>query len=116
MLALTGHTSGRDTLASSGSCHHAKAAAFRCLSGSSRCRLTRSNVGDPPPSLHGRYSASSLLRGSAPLAGASVLSASRLEPLVPFPLASPCRFSRSIGQLDAHEVAAGYVAARPVEA
>jgi hypothetical protein len=30
-----------------------------------------------------------LLRGSPPLSGASVLSASRLEPLVLFPLASP---------------------------
>ena len=37
-----------------------------------------------------------LLRGSPPLSGASVLSASRLEPLVPFPLASPARFSRSV--------------------
>src|SRR2546427_12692690 len=37
-----------------------------------------------------------LLRGSPPLSGASVLSASRLEPLAPFPLASPARFSRSI--------------------
>ena len=36
------------------------------------------------------------LRGSPPLSGASVLSASRLEPLVPFPLTSPARFSRSI--------------------
>jgi len=33
--------------------------------------------------------ASSLLRGSPPLSGASVLSASRLEPLVPFPLRRP---------------------------
>ena len=40
--------------------------------------------------------ASTLLRGSPPLSGASVLSASRLEPLAPFPLASPARFSRSI--------------------
>ena len=39
---------------------------------------------------------SPLLRGSPPLSGASVLSASRLEPLVPFPLASPARFSRSV--------------------
>jgi hypothetical protein len=39
--------------------------------------------------------ASLLLRSSPPLAGASVLSASRLEPLVPFPLPSPARFSRS---------------------
>jgi hypothetical protein len=36
------------------------------------------------------------LRGSPPLSGASVLSASRLEPLVLFPLASPARFSRSV--------------------
>ena len=34
--------------------------------------------------------------GSPPLSGASVLSASRLEPLVLFPLASPARFSRSV--------------------
>ena len=40
--------------------------------------------------------ASLLLRSSPPLAGASVLSASRFEPLVPFPLASPSRFSRSV--------------------
>ena len=40
--------------------------------------------------------ASSLLRSSPPLPGASVLSASRLEPLAPFPLASPSRFSRSV--------------------
>src|SRR4029077_10524490 len=40
--------------------------------------------------------ASSLLRSSPPLTGASVLSALRLAPLVPFPLASPRRFSRSV--------------------
>ena len=34
------------------------------------------------------------------LSGASVLSTSRLEPLVPFPLASPARFSRSIQEPD----------------
>src|SRR6266436_4476496 len=88
--------SGREPLDSSGSCHRAKAAAFHRLSGSSRCRLTRSHGDDLPPSLHGHYPASSLLRGSPPLSGASVLSASRLEPLAPFPLASPARFSRSI--------------------
>src|SRR5262252_9562613 len=49
------------------------------------------NGDDPPPSLHGHYPTSSLLRGSPPLSGASVLSASRLEPLVPFPFTSPCR-------------------------
>jgi hypothetical protein len=48
-----------------------------------------------PRALH---PASTLLRGSPPLSGASVLSASRLEPLAPFPLASPARFSRSIRQ------------------
>src|SRR6202040_2249060 len=41
------------------------------------------NGDDPPPSLHGHYPASTLLRGSPPLSGASVLSASRLEPLAP---------------------------------
>src|ERR1700682_4148129 len=43
------------------------------------------NGDDPPPLLRGHYPASSLLRGSPPLSGASVLSASRLEPLVLFP-------------------------------
>src|SRR6202045_5156649 len=43
---------------------------------------------------------SSLLQGSPPLSGASVLSASRLEPLAPFPLPSPARFSRSVPEAD----------------
>jgi hypothetical protein len=34
------------------------------------------------------------------LSGASVLPTSRLEPLAPFPLASPARFSRSIQEPD----------------
>src|SRR5258705_11438733 len=59
-------------------------------------QLTQLNGDDSPPSLHGHYPASSLLQGSPPLSGASVLSASRLEPLAPFPLPSPARFSRSI--------------------
>ena len=46
-------------------------------------QLTRSNGGDLPPSLHGHCPASSLLRSSPPLPGASVLSASRLAPLAP---------------------------------
>src|SRR6266436_8784563 len=75
--------SGREPLDSSGSCHRAKAAAFHSSSGSSRCRLTRSHGDDLPPSLHGHYPASSLLRGSPPLSSASLLSASRLAPLVP---------------------------------
>ena len=37
-----------------------------------------------------------LLQSSPPLDGASVLSASRFEPLVPFPFASSARFSRSV--------------------
>src|SRR6202043_649151 len=45
------------------------------LSDSQPCRLLTL--------LHGHYPASALLRGSPPLSGASVLSASRLEPLVP---------------------------------
>src|SRR6266478_6124872 len=39
--------------------------------------------------------ASSLLRSNPPLSDAPVLSALRWKPLVPFPLASPARFSRS---------------------
>src|ERR1700681_1313241 len=73
------------------------------------------NGDDPPPLLHGHSRASSLLQGSPPLSGASVLSASRLEPLAPFPLTSPARFSRSI-QVDhrhcrpaANETMLGYV-------
>src|SRR5262249_31575976 len=62
----------------------------------SRCRLTRPIGDDLPPLLRGHYPASTLLRGSPPLAGASVLSASRLEPLAPFPLASPARFSLAV--------------------
>src|SRR5271169_6491950 len=41
--------SGLDTLASSGSCHRAKAAAFHWTSGSSRCRLTRAKWRWPAP-------------------------------------------------------------------
>src|ERR1700730_5984869 len=90
------HRSGLDTLASSGSCHRTKAAAFRrelellllpvgSLPTSGTCPLR--STGITAPSL--------LIRSSPPLAGASVLSASRLEPLVLFPLPSPARFSRS---------------------
>src|ERR1700726_4242589 len=45
---------------------------------------------------HDSCAAQRTLRGSPPLSDASVLSAPRLEPLVPFPLASPARFSRSV--------------------
>src|ERR1019366_3745284 len=50
------HRSGLDTLASSGSCHRLKAAAFRRTSGSSRCQLARFIVDGPPPSLPNHYS------------------------------------------------------------
>src|SRR5260370_20920435 len=58
------------------------------------------NGDDVPSWLRGHCPASSLLRGSAPLSGASVLSASRLEPFAPFPLASPAKFSRSVQEPD----------------
>src|SRR5262245_26630067 len=60
-----------------------------------RCRLTRAKWRWPAPFAPRALPRSPLLRSSPPLAGASVLSASRLEPLVPFPLPSPARFSRS---------------------
>ena len=55
--------------------------------GSSCCQLTLIDhrVDGPPPSLHGNYPASSLLRSSPPLACASVLSASRFYRLCLFP-------------------------------
>jgi len=43
------------------------------------------NVGDLPPSLHGHYPVSSLLRSSPPLPAASVLSASQFRCLYLFP-------------------------------
>ena len=43
-----------------------------------------------------RFAAEGALVIIADNSGASVLSASRLEPLAPFPLASPVRFSRSV--------------------
>ena len=66
--------------------------------GSSCFQLTHygSSVDDPPPSLRGRYSASSLLRGDPPLDAASVLSLSWFTPLVAFPLATTPSFPRSL--------------------
>src|SRR5205085_3434789 len=67
------HRSGLDTLASSGSCHRVKAAAFHSTSGSSRCRLirhrlTRANGDGLPPSLHAHYTRFiATTRQSAPL-------------------------------------------------
>ena len=43
-----------------------------------------------------RFAAEGALVIIADNSGASVLSASRLEPLAPFPFASPVRFSRSV--------------------
>jgi len=49
------HRTVREPLDSSDLCHRTKTAAFHWLSGSSRCRLTRSNGDDLPPSLHRHY-------------------------------------------------------------
>jgi len=57
--------------------------------------LTRSSGDDLPPSLHGHYPLHHYYE-RPPLSGASILSASRLQPLARFPLASPARFSRSV--------------------
>jgi Periplasmic binding protein len=71
--------SGRDTLVSSGSCHRVKAAAFR-----REFELLPLPVGSLPTSVTcplrstSITPASSLVRGSPPLSGASVLSASRV--------------------------------------
>src|SRR6185295_4910206 len=61
-----------------------------------RLRIQRPSSGrrrdfNPPDSC----AAQRTLRSGPPLSGASVLSALRLAPLGPFPLASPARFSRS---------------------
>jgi hypothetical protein len=66
--------------------------------GSSCFQLTHygPSVDDPPPSVHGRYSASSLLRGDPPLDAASVHSPSWFSPLVAFPLATTPSFPRSL--------------------
>src|SRR4029077_15237572 len=80
------HRSGLDTLASSGSCHRLKAAAFRrelellllpvdSLPTSVTCPLRSTSI----------TPASSLLRSSPPLSGASVLSALRVRRLRFFP-------------------------------
>ena len=77
-----------DRLRSHGSCHPLRAAAPRHEPVGSSCRQLTKVVHDangPPPSLHGHYPASSLLRGSPPLLGVSVLSASRVFRLCLFP-------------------------------
>jgi hypothetical protein len=77
--------SGRETLASSGSCLRWKAAAFRQIWSSFPCGLARSDCGDQSPSLRRHYPASSLLRDCPPLSAASVLSASQVRCLYLFP-------------------------------
>ena len=66
--------------------------------GSSCCQLAHygSDVDSLPASLHGHYSASTLLPGSPPLGIASVRSPSWFNPLVASPFASIPRFSCSI--------------------
>ena len=90
--ASTHHrASGLDTLASSGSC-----LARRLPPSTER----RAPPGEPALAQISRSSLitgpSSLPRDNPPLSCASVLSASRLEPLAPFPLASPATSSRSV--------------------
>src|ERR1700693_2524360 len=78
------HRSGLDTLPSSGSCHRTKAAAFR-----RELELLLFPVGSLPTAMTCPLRSTSitpalaLLQGSPHLYGASVLSASRLEPLAP---------------------------------
>ncbi len=50
----------------------------------------------PPPSLQPHNRAFIATTSQSPRSGAPVLSVSRFQPLAPFPLASPARFSRSI--------------------
>src|SRR6516164_1101679 len=78
--------SGRDTLASSGSCPRTKTAAFRReMRALPVVSWPALNVGDLPPLLHGHYPASLLLQSSPPLPAASVLSASQVRCLCLFP-------------------------------
>jgi hypothetical protein len=80
------HRSGRDTLASSGSCPRTKTAAFRReMRALPVVSWPALNVGDLPPLLHGHYPASLLLQSSPPLPAASVLSASQVRCLCLFP-------------------------------
>jgi len=55
-----------------------------------------SSADDPPPSLHGHYSVSSLLRGGPPFDVASVLSLSWFNPLAAFPLTTTPSFPSSL--------------------
>ena len=79
------HRSGREPLDSSGSCHPMKAAAFHQNKEFLRLSVDSCDVGDLLPLLHGHLPASSLLRSSAPLISASVLSASWVAHLCLFP-------------------------------
>jgi hypothetical protein len=70
------HRTGHDTLASSGSCHSVKAAAFHRNQRAPpvSCRPIDLDASDLPPLLCGHYPASSLIRSSPPQCFASVLS------------------------------------------
>ena len=73
-----------------------KAAAFRCMPGSSRCRLTQRNGGDPPPLLRGHYTHFiATTRRSAPLRRIGTFGLA-VGAACAFPLPSPARFSRSV--------------------
>ena len=80
------HRSGRETLASSGSCHPKEGCRLPSRQGVHPVtRCLHPNVDGLLPLLHGSYPASSLLRSSPSLASASVLSASWFCHLCVFP-------------------------------
>lgn len=92
------HRTGLEPLGSSGSCHSPKTAVFRLDPWAHPVSRWPIDPGasDPPLRSISITETSSLLRSSPPLPAASVLSASRLQPLAPFPLASTDRFSSSV--------------------
>src|ERR1700688_5022989 len=80
------HRSGLDTLASSGSCHRNEGCRLPPKIGAHPvASWLTPDVGDLPPLLHGHYPVSSLLRGSPPLAGASVFRPRGFDRLCLFP-------------------------------
>jgi hypothetical protein len=94
--------SGRDTLASSGSCHRLKAAAFRQDMRLFRFPVDRISASMTHPLRSTSITpASSLLRGGPPLYRRIATFSLADEPLVPFRLASPDRFSSSVRKPEA---------------
>src|SRR5208282_757984 len=78
--------SGLDTLASSGSCHRNEGRRLPPKTGAHPvASWLTPDVDDLPPLLHGHCPASSLLRGSPPLAGASVFRPRGFSRLCLFP-------------------------------